>query len=477
MKSTSRLALLFFVLFRVSAFPAETIYQSPVPPGGNPAAVAAPRDDWYQAIQQKFTRFGNKHWDIIFDGDSITNRWENTGKSVWDRNYAANSADFGIEGDRVENVLWRLSKGQVDGIDPKVVVLMIGTNNSGRDSADQIAAGIKVLVPEYEKRCPNAHIILMGIFPRGQDANDGGRQKVTAVNSQISSLDDRDRVTYVDIGPKLIESDGTISSSMMPDFLHPAAQGYQIWSDAIQPIIDKYLIAQPASQTSARFIKPWLSVLLLASETTPPVVPVPDTTSVSSAVITFGGLYNKANTVMGAPIAQASMPSSYQPLSMSYPQTKPIDGGNVGRMIIWDNVNVSNHGANPGVSDHSGDSDPADGTLGGGVIFGTSPYSMTFSQPVEIPSLFWTYYAAYPDVAKKGTISVYANAGDSTPVKTVELTYSDPAAYAWHGMTDFAGMQISKIVFSPGTRTNGDGMALNIDDITVKLKDAIPAKP
>jgi lysophospholipase L1-like esterase len=222
-----------------SGFGAETIYHPAT--AGNSASVAAPRDDWYADVQRKFDRFGGKHADIVFDGDSIMNRWEDTGRAIWSQRYAGIAADFGIEGDRVENVLWRLDKGQLDGIDPKVVVLMIGTNNSGRNSADEIAAGIKLLVAEYEKRCPHAHIILMGIFPRGRTADDGGRRKVAAVNAQIKELGGTDRVTYLDIGPKMIEADGSISPDMMPDSVHPTLKGYQIWADAVQPVIDQYV--------------------------------------------------------------------------------------------------------------------------------------------------------------------------------------------------------------------------------------------
>ena len=221
------------------------IYHDPLPPGANPAAFAAPRDDWYESVQEKFTRFQNGHYDLVFDGDSITNRWETTGRAVWTQHFAANTADFGIEGDRVENVLWRLGKGQVDGLDPKVVVIMIGTNNSGRNSADQIADGIRAVVAEYEKRCPHAHIILMAIFPRGATPDDAGRKKVEAVNAQIASLDDGKRVSYVDIGPKFLQPDGTISTTTMPDFVHPTAPNYQIWADAILPIIRQYIPDQP----------------------------------------------------------------------------------------------------------------------------------------------------------------------------------------------------------------------------------------
>ena len=235
------IALLFSLSTLVAA---ETVYR---PTGTNTAAVSAPRDDWYADVQRKFDRYGGKHFDIVFDGDSIMNRWEITGREIWAQRYAGISADFGIEGDRVENVLWRLSKGQVDGIDPKVVVLMIGTNNSGRNSAEEIAEGIKRLVAEYESRCPNAHIILFGIFPRGQKPNDGGRRKVAAVNEKIKLLDDGKRVTYLDLSSKMIEADGSISPDMMPDFVHPTLKGYQIWADALQPVVDKYVGAKPAN--------------------------------------------------------------------------------------------------------------------------------------------------------------------------------------------------------------------------------------
>jgi len=214
-----------------------------LPPHVNSATIPVPHTDRMKDVQTKMERFGGKHFDIVFDGDSIMNRWENTGKAMWQQHYAGISADFGIEGDHVENVLWRLGQGQMDGIDPKVIVLMIGTNNSGHNSATEIADGIKLLVAEYEKRCPQAHIILMGIFPRGEKPTDGGRRKVAAVNEQIKALDGG-RVSYIDISAPMIGADGIISRDMMPDFVHPTAQGYQIWSDAIQPVINQYVTAK-----------------------------------------------------------------------------------------------------------------------------------------------------------------------------------------------------------------------------------------
>jgi len=217
----------------------QTVYQPPVPAPKNPAAIAWPRDDWYITVQQKFDRYKGKSPEIIFDGDSITNRWETMGRDTWTR-FAGRAADFGIEGDRTENLLWRLSKGQVDGMDPKLVVLLIGTNNVGRDSAENISEGIRAVVAEYEKRCPHAHIVLMAVLPRGKTTTDSSRIKVEAVNRLISSLDDGRHVSFVDIGPSLTGSDGNISAEMMPDYVHPTAMGYVIWADALKALLDQY---------------------------------------------------------------------------------------------------------------------------------------------------------------------------------------------------------------------------------------------
>lgn len=142
-----RAAMLGCVLAMTMPLVGQAVYQPPVPAPKNPAAAAWPRDDWYIAVQQKFDRYKGKLPTIVFDGDSITNRWETTGRETWPR-FAGQAADFGIEGDRTENLLWRLGKGQVDGMDPKLIVLLIGTNNVGRDSPEEIAGGIRSVVAE-----------------------------------------------------------------------------------------------------------------------------------------------------------------------------------------------------------------------------------------------------------------------------------------------------------------------------------------
>jgi len=221
--------------------PAAAVWPCPTPPqGSNPAVFPAPRMDWVERVQTSLERTRCKHFDIVFDGDSITDGWQGSGREVWAAHYATrNAVDFGISGDKVEHLLWRLHQGQVDGMDPKLVVMMIGTNNTGRDSADQIAEGIKTASAEYLKRCPHAHLLLLAVFPRAEKATDPARAKIASINKEIASLAG-ERVTFLDLGPKFLAADGTLPREIMPDFLHPNAAGYKIWADAIQPVVEKY---------------------------------------------------------------------------------------------------------------------------------------------------------------------------------------------------------------------------------------------
>jgi beta-glucosidase len=219
-----------------------------VPPGTNSAAYALPRQDWIQRVMATNARAHEVAGDIqlVFDGDSITDFWQGIGKQVWAERYGnLHAFDFGISGDRTQNVLWRLGQGQVDGIHPKLIALMIGTNNMWSNSVEEIAEGVKAIVQEYQKRCPEAVILLQAIFPRGEKASDPLRAKVKAANEIISKLGDGKKIVYIDFGAKFLDAEGNMPREIMPDFLHPSAQGYQIWADAIQPLIDQYCPAKP----------------------------------------------------------------------------------------------------------------------------------------------------------------------------------------------------------------------------------------
>ncbi|MBI2804412.1 MAG: GDSL family lipase [Planctomycetes bacterium] len=180
--------------------------------------------------------------EVVFIGDSITQGWGNN--ATWKKHYAPiKAANFGISGDQTGHVLWRITVGkELDTITPKVAVVMIGTNNSGRDSAEQIAQGITLIVKTIHEKTPKTKVLLLGVFPRGEKAGTPIRKKLATINTIVSKLDDGGKtVKYLDIGEKFLEPDGTLSRKVMPDFLHLSAKGYEIWAEAINPTLHDML--------------------------------------------------------------------------------------------------------------------------------------------------------------------------------------------------------------------------------------------
>lgn len=203
------------------------------PAFANPAATPVPRNDW-MVHHESFNAVAAKGGvDVVFLGDSITAGWRGAGKTLWAERFAPlKSANFGIGGDCTQHVLWRVMNGNLAGITPKVVVLMIGTNNG--DPAPQIAGGIQAIVKEIQTRSPTTKILLLGVFPRGESASNPFRAKIAAINTILAKLDDGEKVVFLDIGQKFLQPDGTITKEIMPDFLHLSPSGYEIWADAIQ---------------------------------------------------------------------------------------------------------------------------------------------------------------------------------------------------------------------------------------------------
>lgn len=228
------------------AWPMPSPFPS-VPAGMNPAAFPMPKLDWLARVKSNNDRAAQMAGRIglVFDGDSITDGWQGKGKEIWAAHYDKLGAfDFGISGDRTEHVLWRLSQGQMNGLHPKLIAIMIGTNNMGSNSVEQIAGGVKAIVNDYRERCPDATILLQAIFPRGHEATNPLRAKIKETNKILSGLADGNKVLYLDFGDKFLEPDGTLSPEVMPDYLHPNEKGYQIWAEAIQPVIDKFFPAK-----------------------------------------------------------------------------------------------------------------------------------------------------------------------------------------------------------------------------------------
>lgn len=182
--------------------------------------------------------------ELIFIGDSITQGWESAGKDVWARAYQKyNALDLGFSGDRTETILWRLQHGAVDGLHPKVAVLMMGTNNTGSREEDPktTAAGIKRNIEELQQRLPDTKILLLAIFPREAKPDARLRQLNEGVNAIISTYADNKKITFLNINRAFLEADGTLSRTVMPDLLHPKELGYEIWAREMAPTLDRLM--------------------------------------------------------------------------------------------------------------------------------------------------------------------------------------------------------------------------------------------
>lgn len=175
--------------------------------------------------------------DIAFIGDSITQGWEGAGKNVWTNYYGKRKClNFGVGGDRTQHVLWRFENGQLDGIKPKAVVLMIGTNNSNKDdnTAGEILEGVQAIIKQIRTRLPDTKVLVCGIFPRAQTFSTQ-RGKILQVNQALAKVADGKMIHYIDFGSQLVEADGSISKTLMPDYLHLSEKGYEVWAKAIEP--------------------------------------------------------------------------------------------------------------------------------------------------------------------------------------------------------------------------------------------------
>jgi lysophospholipase L1-like esterase len=173
---------------------------------------------------------------VLFIGDSITEGWSGEGADAWAKHFAPlGAANFGIGGDRTQQILWRLQNGTLDGIEPEVVVLLIGVNNlwSMSHSAEEVAAGVFAVVAEIQQRLPNAKILLQGILPTGEAADHPLRAIIRDINSALEAKEFLGNARYVDFGSLFLEPDGTILATTMPDFCHLSGAAYAKWGEAL----------------------------------------------------------------------------------------------------------------------------------------------------------------------------------------------------------------------------------------------------
>ena len=188
--------------------------------------------------------------DLYFEGDSITRRWGALDYpellANWKQNFFGwNAADFGWGADQVQNILWRLENGELDGVNPKVVVLLGGTNNVGnRATADEVTRGLEEIVRVIQAKAPAATIILMGIFPRNDKME--YMPTIESINANLAKMADGRKVRYLNINDKLASADGKLFDGMTKDKLHPTAKAYQLWADALKPVLTE-LLGPPAA--------------------------------------------------------------------------------------------------------------------------------------------------------------------------------------------------------------------------------------
>ena len=236
---------------------------------GRPYTQAAPRADQptqrtdsnsMLAHQQLLAKRTQGKIDVYFVGNSITRRWGATDYpellANWKANFFGwNAADFGWGGDRIEHMLWRLEHGELDGVNPKVIVILAGTNNVGArpgpdDKVADITRGLKALVDICRRKAPNASIILTGIFPRNDNGAIAVVPEINRINAELARVADGKSVRYLDVNDRLADKDGRVFAGMLGDGLHPTLKGYQVWADALKPLLTE-LLGPPAATDQA----------------------------------------------------------------------------------------------------------------------------------------------------------------------------------------------------------------------------------
>ena len=217
----------------------------------NTAVMPVPmnKPGWMERHESMNAKARQGKVDLIYIGDSIVQRYEGVGKPIWDHYYAPrNALNLGISGDRTQHVIWRLDHGNIDGINPKLAIVMIGQNNGGHNTATEIAEGVTEVVKRIRTKLPDTKILLLGIFQRREKPTPE-RAVLAEANEIISKLADSS-ISYMDINPVFVQPDGTIPASLMPDYEHPSELGFKRWAEAIETTVaeligDKLISPRP----------------------------------------------------------------------------------------------------------------------------------------------------------------------------------------------------------------------------------------
>jgi lysophospholipase L1-like esterase len=253
MKSSVLLALI--VLAELSVTAPSALAAPTTAPATNrwSAANPSPRNDPNSktAHEQLIAKAKQGGIDLYFLGDSITRRWGCTDPQWaamldnWNQNFHGwNAGNFGWGGDSIQNMLWRIQNGELDGVNPKVIVILGGTNNIGTRVGDDkrvadIVAGFDALIKTCQAKAPNAKIILTAIFPRND--NPAVVPEINKVNEQLAKRADGKTIFYVNVNDKFADANGKLFGGMTVDKLHPTVKGYQAWADGLRPLLTELL--------------------------------------------------------------------------------------------------------------------------------------------------------------------------------------------------------------------------------------------
>jgi lysophospholipase L1-like esterase len=211
------------------------------------ASAAVPKNtDTFRKLHESFlARKSQGPIGLLFLGDSITARWR-TVPGLWQQDYGKyDPANFGISGDTTQNVIWRIENGELDGIHPKVVVLMLGTNNTKSNTGEEIAAADAKIFRLIQEKVPGVKVLLLAIFPRGPRTADKNAEEdakarmavIRAANDELLKLDNGKTVRFLDIGSHFLDANGSIPDDVMADHLHPTTKGLKIWAEAMNPTL------------------------------------------------------------------------------------------------------------------------------------------------------------------------------------------------------------------------------------------------
>lgn len=230
---------ILLMLAVVGILPASGLPASRTPEDAVTPVENSRHTKFLEEIQRKNGKIG-----LVLVGDSITDFWPGKGKDSYTEFAVWSPVDLGVSGERTEHVLWRLTNGELDGYQAKVIMVMIGTNNIGQcpdEKPEWVAAGIRKIVEVIREKQPQAKILLLAIFPRGATSGDSQNTRVIETNKLLPALADGKTVIFMDIGKIFLDEQGNVKKELMPDFLHPSADGYKLWLQAVRPALSELM--------------------------------------------------------------------------------------------------------------------------------------------------------------------------------------------------------------------------------------------